>query len=490
MKFLDRLFNRYNITQDLKEQYNVCSLDELQDLGFDITELYPTAQGGGVRPIGRSKDLDDPYEEDFEPPCGWDKWCSWASKQGKIAQNLEMLSKNAMSFEWSDQDPEEEKFWADTARRLHLHMNMIIFFMHWEIYGRLFVQPVYTRPYGTRRKEILKLQRMDPTRMKVIWDDAKTVQEFNDWVSTTKWRRYKHPANRPTPGTNIIGYVQNWDDRFNENIETTFFAPDELIYIPRYPTHDAKDGMSLLRNNYKDIRNKIIIENSQAIMARRHVDPKMIFYVPEKWWAKRRKVINAIKTGLRRGMEIFAPQGFEIKPLELQHNGEAVAKAQKHIESQVTAGMGVADSFTLSESSNRSVGEIQLVMFERNLTPERKFFAEIFEDHFIIPYLREHGYKGTIRFKWDDLTPEDIIDKGRIMVPLVPFMTRSMVQRFFDKMGIPPGDDEMDELMERLEKFVPPRNDRDAPRDPSTGHPDIKKPVKRQRDEDGEEGED
>lgn len=488
MKFLDKLFKRYDATDDIKEQYGVMSLDELTDLGFDVNSLLPGQLNYPA--LNKSGTMDDPYEENYIPPVGWDKWCSWAADQGKIAHNIEILAKNAMSFEWVGEKEDERKHWRVVSRRLHLHMQMILFFQDWLTLGRTFIQPVYNRPYGARRREIQKLQRMDPSKIKVIWDDYTTVTEFNEWIKNTPWRKYAHKAGRQgTPGTNIIGYVQNWDNRHDdrEDNKAIFFAPDELIYIPRYPKPTAKDGMSLLRQNHRDIKHKLIIGNAQAIMAHRHVDPKLVFYVPEKWWAKRRKVIDAIKYGLRRGMEIFAPTGFEIKPLELQNNGQAVANAQEHIETQVSSGMGVADSFTQSKSSNRSVGEIQLVMFERNLTPERKLFAEIFEDRFIIPYLKEQGYPGTIQFKWDDLTPDDIIEKGRILVPLVPYMTKSMVQRFFDKMGIPPEDAEMDDLMKRLEKFVPPRNDRDAPRDPSTGHPDIKKPIKDRDEEDDEE---
>ena len=190
MKFVDRLLGRHDATQDLKEQYGVMSLDELTDLGFDINSLLP-GQSNYPAP-NKSGTIDDPYEEGFEPQVGWDKWCSWAADQGKIAHNVEILAKNAMSFEWVAESEEERTYWKLVSRRLHLHMQMILFYEDWLTFGRTFIQPVYDRPYGARQREIKKLQRMDPSKIKVIWDDYATATDFNSWVKNTRWRKYAH----------------------------------------------------------------------------------------------------------------------------------------------------------------------------------------------------------------------------------------------------------------------------------------------------------
>lgn len=473
-------------TEVLRDEYGLSSINELRDFGLDPALLGIPGIGPNSHITPRSENIDDPTQNiAYEPAVGWDTWCQWAAKQGKIAANIHSLAKNMMYHTFKADTKEELKAWNKIARRIHWKMTTIDIVTDWEIYGRTFIQVVKQRQYGNRKAKLLKIQRMNPAKIKIIWNTVNSTKQLNDWLISTHQTKYCYKGNKGYTGTEIVAFVQNWDDRYNlvnGKTPAVYFDPSELIYIPRYPGYEdsTKDGISLLRENQRDITNKIIIEMAQAIMARRHVDPKLVFSLPEKWWNRRDKVINEIKDGIRRGLDIFVPTGFELSTLEVKTSGEMVTNAQKHIEEQVASGMSIADSFTNSSSSNRSVGEIQLIYLERNLAPERILFAEYFEDYIINPCMRELGYAGTVEMRFEDLTPEDIIEKLRIAEPLVPFMTKSMVMKYFVKLGFEVDPDELDELMENLQYFVPERSneDRDQPRDPSTGVDDADNLVK------------
>jgi len=389
---------------------------------------------------------DQIYNPDFEPEGGWDKWCSWAARQGKIARIVRSLAKNAMSFDFAGGDEKALELVRQMARKTHLKTVLILAFKDWLVYGRCFLEPVWE--IRGNSKELIKVKRVAPQTMTVLRDNERDVEELKEFLKNTEYSNYADEV-EPGTGDNIIGFAQFWDKRGEGR--TIFFKPDELIFIPRYPDHDCPDGISLLRENYTIIMNKLGMEKSQAIMAKRHIDPKLKFIIPEKWWGRRKEIIDKIKQGLKAGLDLFLPEGMNVDILETRGNPVAVIRAQQHVEDQFIAAMGFADSFTESTSSNRSVGEVQLQFFERDIRPERLLFAEILEDRLIKPYVEAKlGKAEPPHFVFEDLTPEDRIEKARILVPLFPYMTKSQIKKFFEDLGYPVPEEEEEELSARL----------------------------------------
>lgn len=395
--------------------------------------------------LANKASADQIYTPDFEPEGGWDRWCSWAAKQGKIARIVRSLAKNAMSFDFAGGDEKALELVRQMARRTHLKTTLLLAFKDWLVYGRCFLEPVWE----LKSKEIVKIKRVAPPTVRVFRDSESDVRELKEFLANTEYANYSAHLKTGT-GDNVVGFVQFWERRHEG--KAIFFTPDELIFIPRYPDHDCLDGISLLRENYTIIMNKLGMEKSQAIMAKRHIDPKLKFIIPEKWWGKRKEIISKIKQGIKAGLDLFLPEGMDVDILETKGNPVAVIRAQQHIEEQFIASMGFADSFTESTSSNRSVGEVQLQFFEREIHPERTLFAEILEDRLIKPYVEAKlGKVEPPRFVFEDLTPEDRIEKARILVPLFPYMTKSQVKKFFEDLGYPVPKEEEEELSQKLE---------------------------------------
>ncbi len=411
------------------------------------TEFFDFSTDTLLTLLANKASADHIYTPDFEPEGGWDKWCSWAAKQGKIARIVRSLAKNAMSFDFAGGDERALELVRQMVRRTHLKTVLILAFKDWLVYGRCFLEPVWE--IRGSNKELVKVKRVAPPTIRVFRDSEGDVNDLKDFLRATEYANYADEL-KPGTGDNITGFVQFWDKRHEG--KAIFFKPDELIFIPRYPDHDCPDGISLLRENYTIIMNKLGMEKSQAIMAKRHIDPKLKFIIPEKWWSKRKVIINKIKQGLKAGLDLFLPEGMEVDILETKGNPVAVIRAQQHVEDQFIAAMGFADSFTESTSSNRSVGEVQLQFFERDIRPERALFAEVLEDHLIRPYVEAKLGKSVEppHFVFEDLTPEDRIEKARILVPLFPYMTKSQIKKFFEDLGYPVPEEEEEELSAKL----------------------------------------
>jgi len=386
------------------------------------------------------------YDPNFVPSGGWDSWCEWAGDQGKMAHIIHSRAKNAMSFTLTSKDPQIQAAAFDMIKKIHLRARAIDFFSHRDVFGRCFIEPVWTTTAGGKRTGLDKIKNLYPPSIRVFRDNEQDVMTLKDYLENTDYAAYALTLAAGT-GDTVIGYVQHWEKR---NVDAKkdkaiFFRPDELIFIPRYPSSRNPDGLSLLKQNYVTIMNKLGIEKDQAIMAKRHGDPKHKFTIPDELWHTREVIKKELMKGIRAGLDFFFKgrrdtkgDKMDVDIVEPRGNPIAIIQAQKHIENEFNASMGWADSFTESGSSNRSVGYIQLAFFERNLEPERQLFAEILEDELIDPWLKAKGLPpGMVQFKFSDLTPEDRLDKARIIAPMLPYLPSSVIKKFLEEMGYP-----------------------------------------------------
>ncbi len=399
------------------------------------------------------------YDPNYEPPAGWDAWNDWAISQGKIARIIQSLAKNAMSFKLVS-DVEEIQTEADMmARKVHLATTAIDFYFNRIGRGRGIMEPVWTLDGLGRPKDIAKINLLYPSSVTVFRDNDTDVRNLKEYLKISKdSKQVAYGLGLKTgSGYNIIGFVQDFN-LWNKNTllgeaieQTVFFFPDELIFIPRYPSPSNPNGLAIPQQNYVIVMNKLGIERDQAIMARRHGDPKHKFTVPANEWHKKDEIIKGFKKGIRAGLDFFVkgratptdPDPMNIEIIEPKGNPIAVFKAQDHIEDQFIAAFGFADSFTESGSSNRSVGEIQLQFFERDLAPERRLIAEILEDKLINPWLKARGFpEGSVWFEFEDLTPDDRIAKATLVSPLIPYLPASVLIRFLDDLGYPLSEEE------------------------------------------------
>lgn len=393
---------------------------------------------------------------------GWDRVCLLISQQGKFAETLETKAKNAMNWMFISRDDESLDYINEMASTVMLRWKTINLFKNWLVFGRAFAEPVYSGNRLLKNRKLVKFEIVDPPSITVFFNTAADIEKLNEHREEFGIQDRAYISSlKPGSGTEIVAYVQYFNE--NVNVNPVFFYPDDLISFFRFPASNAKTGMSKVRENFHNGMGKLKLEHGEVVMGARYVDPTVKFYIPTNWWKKRFGLIAQIKDGIRRGMNIFMPVGMDAKALETQGTPEGVLKAQEHIETQVNAGYGHADSFTQSDSSNRSVGDIQLAFYEMNLEPERDYFADTLMQKIINPLLESNGFKkNAVTFKFNKLRPEDELQKQKIMVPLVPYMTQSMVVKFFTELGYQPNEKEIPELMEKLKSFVPPREDKEA----------------------------
>lgn len=419
-----------------KEEPNTTLMDEREFIDFAFQVLLNNrvvASGSHSQPFSTQEE--------------WDRWNAWAGRQGKMARTLRTLSKTTMSYVFKGDDDDALKDVRDMATNVHLRTALIKANKDWLKYGRCFIEPNWeiTMVAGKETaRDLNKVKVPMPSSMKVFRDNKDSIDELEsgwrdlertdkDYLSTVEVGR----------GDEVIGYVQHWNGRHEK--KAVFFEPGEMIFIPREPDEVFPDGVALPAENYTNLMNKWGIEKSQAIMAKRFTDPKMMFGLGKEWWQSLKDVKRKIEaSGLKAGTDFYYPQGVQVDIAEVKSSGMAVVKAQEHLENQVNAGTGFADSFTESASSNKSVGEVQMQFFERDIRPDRAMFAEVLMDELIIPFVVGKGHKAeaTPIFVFEDLTPEDEIEKAKALTDYLPYMNDTQLRKLFKDLGYPIPDDE------------------------------------------------
>jgi len=406
-------------------------------------------------------------DDDYEPEGGWDAWCSRVSKKGKIARIIRTTAKNVMAFDWVKGDEDVLTIIKRISKRLHLKQQTLRMYKDWLVYGRFCIEVVYEVFEDKKKINIRKVKIIPPSSIKVFRDSQTDIDALKDLLKNKDGVQKYIKGLKPGSGDDIVGYVQILRQQSTLPTDTVrrqntqkaeddliFFQPDELIYVSRYPDHDCPDGISLLRENYDLIMNKLGYEKSQSIMVKRHIDPKLIFSIPRDQWADRRRIQQEIKSGIKAGMDIFIPDGMSINVLQASGMGGGVAEAIRLTEDEFIAAMGFADSFTSSTSSNRSVGEIQLKFFERDVANEREIFAEIINDQIIGPYIKHLRGPDTEmpEINWQSIVPDDRAKNVQMAQPFVQMMTVTQLTKLMEDVGYPIADEDKEEFKQNVEK--------------------------------------
>lgn len=391
------------------------------------------------------------YEPGFAPEGGWPAWELWARDQGKVAAILAGRAANIMSFQLrakpEQTDLQHQLFsWQKTSRFLQVMLDAI---GDYESHGYCVIEPVYSpstdgKPAAPEARLVARLRTLSPTSITIYRNTAADIQSMQQVLAETTWKTVAERC-RPGDGDTVIGYVQTTST--NQKI---YFGPDELVVIIRNRSARHPDGVSLLQQCYTIIMHKLKIDRDQAVMAARHGDPKHIIHIPKNDWDDdefRSSWKKTFSKGIRNGMDFVLPSGegvdaTDISLIEPMGNAAAVIKAQEHYEAMLMEAMGFADSFMQSDSSNRSVGEVQLAFFERSIAPIRRIFSEEIERTILDPLLRWYGYRpGDAWIEYEDLTPDDRLRKAEILAPYVSYMPEPVVQQWLQNLGydIPDG---------------------------------------------------
>jgi len=405
----------------------------------------------GVYPINPSTQ-DDVYDLGFEPPGGWIEWCSWALTKDVIARIVRTQAKNMMSFQFTHSDKVIAKKMNVMADRVHLGTDSIESAIHWMGYGFSFFEPVW-RLSAIRIVCLERFKPIDAWTMKVFFDTPGEIAVLKAWLKRQGLAEQAYATTlQPGTGSKVIGFVQNWTRIYGTT--QVFFQPGDIIYIPRYPGRFAREGMSLLRENYEPIMDKLGVRRSQARMAKRFCEPKPVYTVPKSWWDN--PTLETVKSDLKKlwdsGKSLFKPEGWEAEILELKGNPVGVIRAQEHIDDEFNTGMGHFDSVAQSDSANRSTSDTQFSFFERELQPDRKIFAEAFRpfiEKWVQIELPEAGDE-LPEMVFEDLTPDDNIARATIVQPLVQkgLVHKSALVKFYEDMKYPaPSDEEAEEII-------------------------------------------
>lgn len=374
----------------------------------------------------------------FQPTGGWDKWCAWASRDGVTARILRSISKNVMAFGFKCNNDKALKIMKKKARQIHLRNRLNSSHHDWNTYGRTFIEPVWVEE-GDKKTDLLKIKVVNPSSITIYWDSPGDIESLRNLFKNTDYINVveNEIAKHPETGDNVVGFAQHVNVA---DVKPIFLSPEQLIFIPRYPDHENKQGFSLLRENYYIINAKKIMEEAQVAMAKAFTMPRMKHTIPMELWGRREEIMKAVRSGWEGGLDIFVPAGVDSKIQEFTGGGAAQYQALRHTQGQYIAAMGFADAFTESDSSNRSVGEIQLQFFERDIEPERAFFEEILTDRIIRPFMEIHGFTeedDMPDFDWEDLTPEDRLSWAQVMSGVVDLMDYGQLKAFFEYINLP-----------------------------------------------------
>lgn len=380
--------------------------------------------------------------EYFEPPEGWDGWCIIERKRGKTARILRSLSKTLMSFDWKGGDEEFRRIYKRKMGKLHYQNRLQQACRDWYAMGRCFIEPGWVKDEAGNIIDLAKIKVIPPSSVRIFWNDKEGIES----LQLTIGKNDKYPAEvrswinslKPRAGDEPAAFVQMWEN--SESGDAIVFKPDELIFIPRYPDHDAREGVSLLRENYEIINNKRIVEAAMVTRAKRFIDPMLTFTIAKTLWNERDRIKGEIKAGRSIGMDVYVPEGVKIEVLDAASGNAASIPVLNFIEDQYNASMGWADSFTESGSSNRSVGEVQLQFWERDIEPEREQFAEILHDRIHVPLAKALGLTNEDdcpEMDFADLTPDNKLAWAQLMSGLILYMDAGQIRQFFEYIGLP-----------------------------------------------------
>lgn len=147
--------------------------------------------------------------------------------------------------------------------------------------------------------------------MRIFWNDKEGIESLQSTIG----KNDKYPAElrawinslKPRAGDEPAAFVQMWE--YSDSGEAIVFKPDELIFIPRYPDHDAREGVSLLRENYEIINNKRIVEAAMVTRAKRFIDPMLTFTIAKTLWNERDRIRGRSRPGAQSGWMFTCPKG-------------------------------------------------------------------------------------------------------------------------------------------------------------------------------------
>ena len=291
---------------------------------------------------------------------------------------------------------------------------------------------------------IVDLLILNPNSIRVCRNNLEDVQYLRSKFGNGKneeWSDYVNSAYCDAGnGAYIIAFVQY---PFNEQgMESVLFYPHELIFIPRYPSHSYPNGVSQLREAYKEIVLREILEESMVATAKRWGDPIMKFTVQQNIWQKRdlvKNLLQQVKYSRSMGMDIVVPEGIETETIESSGGVDLIGGPLEYVQNKLNKIMQWADSFTESDSSNRSLGDVQLAFMEIDAEPERKLFASVFYKCILLPLVVANGYKESDCpvMSFDPINPKDTLDWGNFYAGLVDMMDAGQLNSFFEFIDLP-----------------------------------------------------
>lgn len=287
--------------------------------------------------------------------------------------------------------------------------------------------------------------------------------------SNTEWADYVNSYYCDAGnGAYIIAYVQY---PFNENgMESILFYPHELIFIPRYASHAYPDGVSQLREAYKEIIQRDVLEEAALACAKRWGDPIMKITLPKEAWQKkdyRDSVLAQLKYSRTVGMDMVVPVDVQVDTVESSGGMDLIGGPIEYWQNKVNKIMQWADSFTESDASNRSLGDVQLSFMEIDAEPERRLFASVFYKCIFLPLCIANGYKEsdvpTISFT--PINPKDTLEWGNFYSGLIDWFDAGQLNAFFEFIEMPFTNPIKESPREREDRMQEEEDKREAERE-------------------------
>ena len=340
-------------------------------------------------------------------PSDWDAFYDYVfNNVPKMAAVVTQTAEMAAGFNWvaETEDDPAKKLLDDLIYNpdVLLRVRIIEGFISYQKYGRVFYEPIWS---------------LGKTKLKLKMPDPKSIKPIRDYESDIQTLAQAENGPKNVKAENLgklIGFIQTLGKR------KKFVASSRLIFIPRYPQPDQPDGVSVFRQTYMGVGNKLGIEDSQAKMARRHGDPPRVFSVgndrvpcrPDKTGQAMIDFTRDRITEAEGGQDLFIPDWVKLVAPEPQNSEmpRAVVQAQRHLEENLVIGAGSFPALLTSEGYRSSASEVRGLL-EFKISPIREIFQAYFTNSILKPYLDANLGEGSYKMPiwvWRDITPEDM----------------------------------------------------------------------------------
>lgn len=323
-----------------------------------------------------------------EPPIGWIGWYEFCFNNIPKANNIAIaIAEHASGYELNERDGDTKavELLTEMREKSLFDVKLLYAIVNYQVYGRVYADVDFSRKNPQNWIKLPNPGTIENYRNNES-DRAELRRLFNG--KSEELGKIEEAIDAATSYDDIIGFVQKVDQ------ERIYFAPDELIFIPRYPTANNPDGVSIYHPVWISGLAKLGYEQDQAAISSFRADTKIVWKVGDKDvpcppGKAGKDMISFVRDRVEeveRGEDYVVPSWVDPDVISFEKIGDPIKDAQDHNEEQFVAGMGGFQAMVTGESANRATSETQERFFAERIRPIRM----VFELMYMLPIFREY----------------------------------------------------------------------------------------------------